>query len=96
MSETFGALLFDFRTRADLSQFKLASAAGLDDHSSISRFESGKRNPTRATVDALAAALGLTSRERHAFTIAAGFWPGPAPMNGRAAARAAGLGNKWG
>lgn len=47
----------DYRIRAKLTQAELAARAGLP-QSHISRLESGKHSPSRATLEKIAAALG--------------------------------------
>ncbi len=100
MSDALSDLLRHYRERAGLSQFRLGVAAGLHDQSFISRVEAGTRKPTRATVNALCDALGLDERDAAQLTVAAGYWPGPhgavLVLDALTAARAAGLGNKWG
>jgi transcriptional regulator with XRE-family HTH domain len=70
----FGAELARLRGIQGVSQSKLAGRAGCD-HSTISRLESGARDPTREMVDDLAAALGCTSRQHATLQLAAGFVP---------------------
>ena len=62
--EGFGPLLRRFRTRAGLTQEALAERSGLSVRT-IRGLETGERgDPRMGTVDALAAALGLTAAER--------------------------------
>ena len=99
MSEPFGHVLRAYRERAGLSQLRLGRGAGLHDQSFVSRVESGQRKPTRATTEALADALGLEDADRARLLVAAGYWPGERgavlALDALAAARAAGIGNKW-
>jgi transcriptional regulator with XRE-family HTH domain len=60
---TFAALLRAWRELRGYSMWALAERADLT-HGLISRFEAGKRQPSRATVVALADALGLTGAHR--------------------------------
>uniref|UniRef100_A0A831X0P1 XRE family transcriptional regulator n=1 Tax=Thermorudis peleae TaxID=1382356 RepID=A0A831X0P1_9BACT len=59
----FGAELRRLREERGLSQSALARRARLD-HTFISRLESGQREPSRESVEVLAAALGLAPPER--------------------------------
>src|SRR5262245_22353609 len=71
----YGLLLAGHRSSAGLSQRALAERAHMD-HASIVRSESGQRPPAGADeVVGLAAALGLSPRERDELLIAAGLWP---------------------
>ena len=68
---SFGERLRRCRERAALSQEELAKQAGLTVHA-ISALERGlRRRPYPHTVQTLAAALGLSERERSAFVTAA-------------------------
>jgi transcriptional regulator with XRE-family HTH domain len=100
MAETLSELLRFYRERAGLSQFRLGVAAGLHDQSFISRVEAGTRKPTRATLDALCDALKLGDADAAKLTVAAGYWPGEhgaiLALDALHAARAAGVGAKWG
>lgn len=69
---TFGPTLRRLREDRTLSQSKLAERAGFD-HSIISRWEAGTRDPTRDAVMRLAAALALSDVERDALLESAGF-----------------------
>jgi transcriptional regulator with XRE-family HTH domain len=99
MGETFGALLKRYRDRAGWTGHHLAVQAGFD-HSTISRFEAGTRFPTNGSVWALSVTLGLDTADRSALLVAAGYWPGETGavlvLDALHAARAAGVGNKWG
>ena len=68
---SFGALLRELRDGSGLSQQDLAARAGRTP-SHISRLESGERGPSREVVDALAAALGASARDRLRLLRAAG------------------------
>lgn len=72
--EGFGAVLYGVRTRLNLSQSALGKRAGLD-HSTVNRYESGERQPSRAAVDRLAHALNLNAEDADIFLAAAGFLP---------------------
>lgn len=69
---SFGRTLAMFRVRRGISQSALAEACELD-HSYISRLESGKRDPTRGTVNRIALELNLTEIEADALLGSAGF-----------------------
>jgi transcriptional regulator with XRE-family HTH domain len=62
MAETFGQVLRRLRDAADLSQMDLAVRAGLNLFT-VAKLEQGKREPTWDTVQALAAALGVSCEE---------------------------------
>lgn len=72
----FPSVLTTFRNRVGLSQAKLADRAGVD-HSLISRYESGERQPTRPTVERIALALGLDPSDRIRFLESAGYAADP-------------------
>lgn len=74
VSVEFGEKLQSFRKRLGLSQSSLAGRAGLSD-SSISRIESGGRNPTKKRIRALASVLNLSEIEQREFMLSAGFAP---------------------
>lgn len=63
---TFGARLRAARTERGLSQQALAVAAGLADKMTVWQLESGRRNPTWATVQALATALACSTEDLRA------------------------------
>lgn len=69
---TFAETLRRIRTDHRMSQSELARAAGLE-HSSISRIESGRRNPSRSMAEQLVAALRATPDERYQLLTSAGF-----------------------
>jgi transcriptional regulator with XRE-family HTH domain len=69
-----GELLRDWRTRRRLSQLDLALDAGISQRH-LSFVESGRANPSREMVIALAAQLDVPLRERNALLLAAGFAP---------------------
>lgn len=71
---TFGETLKQLREVRRISQSKLGHRAGFD-HSYVSRLEDGTRQPSRATVMALAAALELSDVETDELRQAAGFSP---------------------
>ncbi len=100
MSETFGQLLAKFRERKGWSREVLAMEANLSGASMIWRFEHGKRRPSRNTVMTIAIALDANYADLAALLVAAGYWPGERGavlvLDGLAAARAAGIGSKWG
>src|SRR2546430_1900664 len=78
-SAHFGALLRRYRTAAGLSQEALADRAGLS-IGAISALERGNRRaPYRATVLALASALGLGGPELAALEAAVSRFRGPRP-----------------
>ena len=56
--QTFGARLKELRERAGLTQPELAEKAGMN-RFGIAKLEQGAREPTWATVQALARALGV-------------------------------------
>jgi transcriptional regulator with XRE-family HTH domain len=58
-AERFAGRLKDLRTAAQLTQEQLAAKAGLT-KDGIAQLEQGRREPTWATVLALAGALGVT------------------------------------
>lgn len=76
---TFGNILKGYRERAGLAQSELALQAGLSG-STISRVESGERNPLRkrSQVMALVKALGLTQAETDSLLSAADLAPSTA------------------
>ena len=76
---TFGNILKSYRERAGLSQTELAEQAGLSG-STISRIESGERNPLRrrSQVMALVKALGLNQAETDSLLSAADLAPSTA------------------
>jgi transcriptional regulator with XRE-family HTH domain len=59
MVTDFAARLREQRTRASLTQGELAERAGLHLHS-VTKLEQGDREPSWATVQALARALGVS------------------------------------
>lgn len=69
---TFAAALKAMREASGTSQYRLAARLGVD-HSSISRWESGDRRPTRENVAAICDALDATPDERTALLESAGF-----------------------
>jgi transcriptional regulator with XRE-family HTH domain len=74
VSESFGAVLKQFREARRVSQSKLAERAGFD-HSYVSRLESGARTPTRDAVEQLSNALELTRIQQDELLASAGFLP---------------------
>ena len=58
MSSEFGQYIKHLRLRREMSQSEMARQSGVE-HSYISRLESGEREPSRATVDAIADVLGI-------------------------------------
>lgn len=60
--ETFGQVLRRLRDAADLSQMDLAVKAGLNLFT-VAKLEQGQRDPSWATVQALAKALGVSCEE---------------------------------
>jgi len=70
----FGALLADLRLRRGWSQSVLGAEAGYDS-SFICKLEAGKREPSRDTVGALAAILGLDTHDTWHLFVAGGFLP---------------------
>jgi transcriptional regulator with XRE-family HTH domain len=71
MADTFSSVLKRLRAKGGLSQMDLAVKAGLNLFT-VAKLEQGQREPTWATVQALAAALGVSCE---AFVI--GPQPGP-------------------
>jgi transcriptional regulator with XRE-family HTH domain len=71
-TEQWALALVRHRTARRLSQSALSRAIGVD-HSYVSRLESGRRQPSRDTVNALAHAFGFGERERNEFLALAGF-----------------------
>lgn len=76
----FGARLRQLRSAKRLSQTDLAlRMRAIDDGtwnaSTISRLESGDRDPQPETIQVIAAALELSGRERFEFMAAAGYLP---------------------
>lgn len=69
----FGALLVMWRERRGLSQTKLSFLCE-SDHSTLSRIETGSRNPSRIMVGDLADALQIRGHERFTFFASAGFF----------------------
>lgn len=57
-ASNFGARLKELREASNLSQQQLADAAGMNVFG-VAKLEQGKREPSWATVQALAAALGV-------------------------------------
>jgi transcriptional regulator with XRE-family HTH domain len=57
--DTFGNRLFNLRMRAHLSVSAMAEAAGVD-RMTVYRLEAGEREPSLATAQKLARALGTT------------------------------------
>ena len=70
----FRALLKRFREARRWTQERLGDEAGVD-HSLVSRLESGRRTPTRDTIDKLAGGLRLAPLERDRLLMAGGFLP---------------------
>ena len=80
MASQFGPLLRRFRVRAGLTQEALAERAGLGVRT-VRRLETGDHtDPRMGTVDALAAALGLTPAERIDLLAAADRHPPATPV----------------
>lgn len=75
---SFGITLRTMREARKVSQYRLAQEAGLD-RSYLSRLEDGTRQPSRATVMALAVALELSDHETDELRQAAGFAPRHSP-----------------
>lgn len=73
-SMTFDARIAAIRKDRGLSQYSFAKQTGLN-HSLISRYESGERQPVRETVETIAYSLGLSRAERVALMLSAGFVP---------------------
>lgn len=67
----FGAMLATYRERRELSQSRLAARCNLN-HSVISRFEMGERNPKRSTLRVIADALNITGVDRMLLFASAG------------------------
>lgn len=62
LTEAFGLAVREARQAIDLSQEALAEAAGLD-RTYVSSLERGHRNPTLATQERLAQALGVPASQ---------------------------------
>lgn len=62
ISQKFGANLKKIRLEKKMSQGDICRALGVD-RAYISNLESGKRNPTLATIERLAGALGVNSKD---------------------------------
>ena len=75
MSGTFPETLRAYRRRAGLSQLALATRAGLDS-TTVNRWESGARQPTREHVFAVAVALNLSPRDTDRLLASALYLPG--------------------
>jgi len=73
-SPGFGVLLRELRELRRMSQSELGRRAG-SDHSTISRWESGDRNPTPESLSRLAGAMKLSEHDRDALMVAAGYVP---------------------
>ena len=74
MEHKIGPLLRDWRTRRNLSQLDLASAAGVSARH-LSFIETGRARPSREMVLHLAEELDVPLRERNTLLVAAGFAP---------------------
>ena len=72
----FGALLATWREQCGLSMNQLAARSGID-HSVISRWECGERNPKRSTLCAIADVLDITGVNRMLLFASAGFYEQP-------------------
>jgi transcriptional regulator with XRE-family HTH domain len=59
-----------------LSQGELARRSGIDP-ASVNRYEAGRKHPSRADAERLAAGLDLGDEERARLLVAAGYWPWP-------------------
>lgn len=68
----FAQTLSRIRIAHELSQVRLSVLAQLD-HSYVSRLEAGGRNPSRACVERLVAAMNATEKERYALLTSAGY-----------------------
>lgn len=79
----FGRLLRDWRQHRRLSQLALSGRCGISQRH-ISFLETGRSQPSRPTVVALADALDIPLRERNALLRQSGFAPmyGEAPLDG--------------
>ncbi|MEZ5559638.1 MAG: helix-turn-helix transcriptional regulator [Pseudomonadales bacterium] len=71
----FGGMLREWRQHRRLSQLALALASGISQRH-ISFLETGRANPSRGMVLALADALDVPLRERNALLTSGGFAPG--------------------
>jgi transcriptional regulator with XRE-family HTH domain len=69
-----------------MSQSQLGDRAGMD-HSTVNRIVAGTRTPTRDTMQAICAALELTSTQRDRLLIAFGYTPFDAPLDDLTAGR---------
>lgn len=77
---TFAHLLRTYRTRAGLSQSKLAERCGYD-NSAFSRLEAGTRRPSREMAATIARVLQLHGDDRTALYAAAFDVPLPAELD---------------
>jgi transcriptional regulator with XRE-family HTH domain len=71
---SFPGLLADLREQAGWSQSRLAAEAGID-ASFLCLLEGGKRQPSRATIGALATTLDLDIDDMHGLYVTAGLLP---------------------
>jgi transcriptional regulator with XRE-family HTH domain len=76
---SFANTLKRFRKQEKLTQYRLAKLARLD-HSIVSRFESGDREPSRTSIHQLAKALRLGDLDTDRLLFAAGFAPEKSPI----------------
>jgi transcriptional regulator with XRE-family HTH domain len=58
-----GRRLAWYRLRAGLTQFELAEASGVKSHAMISKYESGRRAPSMATLVQLAKAVDVDLKQ---------------------------------
>ena len=72
ISADFGSLLKDWRTHRRVSQLRLATDSGISQRH-ISFLETGRSNPSRAMVLALASSLDIPLRERNTLLQTAGY-----------------------
>lgn len=74
MTSQAGALMKQWRTDQGISQFRLALLTGMSQRH-LSFIETGRANPSRATVLAIARALALSPQQTNLFLVRAGFRP---------------------
>lgn len=68
----FSETLRWYREQAGVSQNRLAAASGIN-HSTIARYESGSRQPTRDTCQSLCRALALSEEDEAHLMASAGY-----------------------
>lgn len=71
---TFDIRIAAIRKGNGLSQHSFAKQTGIN-HSLVSRYESGERQPARETIETIAYSLGLSRADRVTLMLSAGFVP---------------------